>query len=79
MIKITEMIPDMPDWAEDAMEDGQLFNVTFDKINGMQSTIDSLNDIITLLEEDRQTLIGYVDEYKNESLFEVISRKFNSR
>ena len=32
---ISEIIPDMkdlPDWARDAFEDGQFFNVTFEKI-----------------------------------------------
>ena len=43
MKKIVEMIPeDLPDWALQAMEDGQLFNAMLNKINAQQAKIDAL-------------------------------------
>ena len=40
MTKITEIIPDnLPDWAIEAMSDGQLFAVTFDRIQAADKEI----------------------------------------
>ena len=39
-MKITEIIPaDLPGWAIKAMADGQLFNVTFAKINELENQL----------------------------------------
>ncbi len=39
MSKIFEIIPDdMPEWAREAMEDGQLWNRVFARINELEAT-----------------------------------------
>jgi hypothetical protein len=51
-MKITEMIPkNMPQWAKDAMEEGQLFNVTFDKIKLLEEQLAESKPLDTQLTE----------------------------
>ena len=43
MTKIIEIIPDdLPEWAIEAMAEGQLFTVTFEKIMALEAEIDRL-------------------------------------
>lgn len=54
MPKITEMIPDnMPEWAREAMVDGQLFNITFGRIRVLEekrSVIVKVSDLKILVD-----------------------------
>ena len=44
---ISEIIPDdLPDWAAKAMAEGQLFNVTFDRIKKIESDNKIFREII---------------------------------
>lgn len=47
MTNITEIIPDdMPTWAREAMEDGQLWNRVFARIDKLQSCIDKTDKFV---------------------------------
>jgi len=50
MPKITEIIPDtIPDWAKDAMDDGQFFRLCFERIAELeQSLMEAADDIKTI-------------------------------
>lgn len=48
MHKITEIIPDsMPDWAKDAMDEGQFFRMTLERISSLEAELKEREDAIT--------------------------------
>ena len=48
MHKITEIIPDsIPDWAKDAMDDGQFFRIALERIASLEAQLKSQEDYVT--------------------------------
>lgn len=77
MHKITEIIPDsIPDWAKDAMDDGQFFRIALDRIASLEAQLkewdnikdDLLRDIIECEPsalEDEMTICIHYDTLNN--------------
>jgi len=47
MSKITEIIPDnIPEWAQEAMDNGNFFSVAIAKVESLEKEVKSLNDTL---------------------------------
>lgn len=70
MNKITEIIPDsIPDWAKDAMDDGQFFRMTLERIASLEAQLkereDERNKALRLLWNCSAKLESQVMRYPN--------------